>query len=43
MMKFFEVDIYNSKRPLRITRHIVLPYRLTKSSRAYSLYEYSGA
>lgn len=42
-MKFEHVDIYNSKRPLRIIRHIVLPYRLTKSSRSYSLYEYSGA
>ncbi|MCB8980707.1 MAG: hypothetical protein H6657_25130 [Ardenticatenaceae bacterium] len=38
-MKFEQVDIYNKKRPLRITRHIILPYRLTKSSRAYSLYE----
>lgn len=42
-MKFEQVDIYNKKRPLRITRHIILPYRLTKSSRTYSLYEYSGA
>lgn len=38
-MKFEHVDIYNSKRPLRITRHIVLPYKLTKSSRSYSLFE----
>lgn len=42
-MKFVEADIYNSKRPKRIVRHIVLPYRLKKSSRSYSLYEYSGA
>ena len=38
-MKFEQVDIYNKKRPLRITRHIILPYKLTKSSRSYSLYE----
>lgn len=38
-MKFAHVDIYNKKRPLRLTRHIILPYRLTKSSRSYSLYE----
>jgi hypothetical protein len=38
-MKFEQVDIYNSKRPLRLTHHIILPYRLAKSSRAYSLYE----
>lgn len=38
-MKFAHVDIYNKKRPLRLTHHIILPYRLTKSSRAYSLYE----
>lgn len=38
-MKFEQVDIYNKKRPLRITPHIVLPYNLTKSSRSYTLYE----
>ncbi len=38
-MKFEHVNIYNKKRPLRITHHIILPYKLTKSSRSYSLYE----
>ncbi len=38
-MKFVEADIYNSKKPKRISRHIILPYRLSKSSRSYSLYE----
>ena len=38
-MKFAEVDVYNKKRPKRIVRHVVLPYRLQKSSRSYSLYE----
>ena len=38
-MKFEQVDIYNSRKPKRIVRHIVLPYRLKKSSRSYSLYE----
>ena len=42
-MKFVEADVYNSKKPKRITRHVVLPYRLKRSSRSYSLYEYSGA
>lgn len=38
-MKFVEAHIYDSKRPKRETRHIVLPYRLKRSSRSYSLYE----
>lgn len=41
-MKFEEADIYNSKKPKRVTRHIVIPYRLKQSSRSYSLYEYTG-
>jgi hypothetical protein len=41
-MKFAEADIYDSKRPKRLLRHIILPYRLKRSSRSYSLYEYSG-
>lgn len=38
-MKFEHADIYDSKRPDRIVRHIVIPYRLARSSRSYSLYE----
>ena len=38
-MKFDEANIYNKKRPKRETRQIILPYQLTRSSRAYSLYE----
>ncbi|HID53083.1 MAG TPA: hypothetical protein EYP41_13750 [Anaerolineae bacterium] len=38
-MSFAHADIYNKKKPVRIIRHIVLPYRLTRSSRSYSLYE----
>jgi hypothetical protein len=41
-MQFVEANIYGSKKPKRITRHIVLPYQLKKSTRAYSLYEYSA-
>jgi hypothetical protein len=41
-MKFAEADIYDSKRPKRLLRHIILPYRLKRSSRSYSWYEYSG-
>lgn len=41
-MKFVEANIYDSKKPKRVVRHVVLPYRLAKSSRAYSLYEYNG-
>ena len=40
---FEHADIYNPKRITlgkeRILRHVVLPYRLTRSSRGYSLYE----
>jgi hypothetical protein len=41
-MKFIEADIYHDKKPKRITRHVVLPYHLKRSSRSYSFYEYSG-
>ncbi|MCO5193116.1 MAG: hypothetical protein M9930_07470 [Anaerolineae bacterium] len=39
-MKFDQANIYTSNRPKRIVRQIVLPYRLAKSSRSYSLYEH---
>lgn len=39
-MTFAEANIYDKKRPKRIVRHIVLPYRLVRSSRSYSLYAY---
>ncbi|MBK8903491.1 MAG: hypothetical protein IPM53_20070 [Anaerolineaceae bacterium] len=48
-MTFAHADVYDGKnisvgKPNgRILNPIILPYRLTKSSRAYSLYEYSGA
>jgi hypothetical protein len=42
-MTFEQADIYSGKRITlgkeRILRHIVLPYRLTRSSRGFSLYE----
>ena len=38
-MKWDNANIYTSSRPNRITRDIVLPYRLKKSSRSYSWYE----
>ncbi len=42
-MTFEHADIYSSKRITlgkeRVLRHIVLPYRLTRSSRGFSLYE----
>jgi hypothetical protein len=38
-MKFAEANIYDGKKPRRIVRHIVIPYRLARSSRSYSLYE----
>ena len=41
-MKFAEANIYDSKRPKRLLRHIILPYRLKRSSRSYTWYEYSG-
>ena len=40
-MKWDNANIYTSSRPRRITRDIVLPYRLKRSSRSYSLYERS--
>ena len=48
-MTFAQADIYSGKklglnRPDgRLLNPVVLPYRLARSSRAYSLYEYSGA
>ncbi len=40
---FDQVDIYSSKNMKlgkdRILHHVILPYRLTRSSRGYSLYE----
>lgn len=41
-MKFVEANIYDSKKPKRVVRHVVLPYRLAKSSRSYSLYQYTN-
>lgn len=38
-MKFTEADIYSAARPKRITRHIVIPYRIQRSSKSYTLYE----
>lgn len=38
-MTFEQADIYDSKRPKRLLRTVVLPYRLAHSSRSYSLYE----
>lgn len=38
-MTFEQADIYDSKRPKRLVRTVVLPYRLARSSRSYSLYE----
>jgi hypothetical protein len=42
-LTFDQVDIYSGKRMTlgkdRILRHIVLPYRLARSSRGFSLYE----
>lgn len=38
-MTFAHANIYDKKAPDRVVRHIVLPYRLTKSSKSYSLYE----
>jgi hypothetical protein len=42
-MTFEHADIYSGKRITlgkeRILRHVVLPYRLTRSSRGFSLYE----
>jgi hypothetical protein len=42
-MTFEHADIYSGKRITlgkeRILRHVVLPYQLTRSSRAFSLYE----
>lgn len=38
-MRFEQANIYDNKRPDRVVRHIILPYRLVKSSKSYSLYE----
>lgn len=38
-MAFDRANIYDTKKPMRVIRQIVLPYRLSKSSRSYSLYE----
>ena len=38
-MTFAHADIYNKKKPARVTRHIVLPYRPVRSSRSDSQYE----
>jgi hypothetical protein len=38
-MKFDQANIYTGSRPKRLTRQVILPYQLTKSSRSYSLYE----
>lgn len=38
-MKFEAADIYHKTKPKRITRNIVLPYQIKRSSRAYTLYE----
>lgn len=38
-MTFAQANIYDSKKPSRVIRQVVLPYRLVKSSRSYSLYE----
>lgn len=40
-MKFVEANIYESKKPKRVVRHVVLPYQLAKSSRTYSLYQHT--
>jgi hypothetical protein len=42
-MNFEHANIYSGKRITlnkeRILRHIVLPYRMTRSSKGFSLYE----
>ena len=42
-MTFEQADIYSGKRIIlgkeRVLRHVVLPYRQTRSSRGFSLYE----
>lgn len=38
-MTFTHANIYDKKRPKRITRHIVLPYTIKRSSKAYTWYE----
>lgn len=42
-MNFVEANIYDTKKPKRVVRHIILPYQLKKSSRSYSLYEHNEA
>lgn len=41
-MTFAHANIYDKKKPARIVRHIVIPYQLVRSSRAYSLYEFQS-
>lgn len=41
-MKLDNANIYTKSRPKRITRDIILPYRATRSSRSYTLYEKVG-
>jgi len=42
-VSFEHADIYSGKRITlgkeRVLHHVVLPYRLTRSSKSYSLYE----
>ncbi len=38
-MKFDQANIYAKANPKRVERRIVLPYRLARSSRSYSLYQ----
>lgn len=38
-MSFEQANIYEGKRPSRVTRAIVLPYRVAQSSKSYTLYE----
>jgi hypothetical protein len=38
-MSFDHANIYTKAKPKRITRHIVLPYQLSQSSKSYTLYE----
>lgn len=38
-MRFAHADIYDSKRPVRVTRHLVIPYRPVRSSKSYTLYQ----
>lgn len=37
-MQFNQANIYDPKKPNRITHHIILPFQLTQSSKSYTLY-----